>query len=350
MTSLPELAFPSNRTLADWWKHLAPLQPRALWVAHLLLHRVEAMVKVEKPAAVDAFAHYVLKALAITEPASTEALEAGSPARRPLLCQVLRKLQADDLVSCSTTGSWSVTPRGRHALQQGIALHVENVRRAFHFVESEKASRLPEFLPLQNHAALLSLPETEHRPFPVDLLDQCVAQPAAWKMRRGFPLEVTEILKAQGERAASCTPQPAWQRIIIDHPRRLLVLVILAPGPNGSDRLMGFGIQPERWILHHAEPAFVAGSDWPEILPDLASEVRMESWAEAWKAFCRSLNPPVAETEAAVQDKTGLRLTIKVGRLFMDWLRATRSDLLKGEGWLLVGQGRARAAAVIKLI
>src|SRR5438309_8145082 len=108
MTSLPELAFPSNRTLADWWKHLAPLQPRALWVAHLLLHRVEAMVKLQKPTAIDAFAQHVLKALAIAEPAS--ALEASLPARRPLFFQVLRKLRAEDLVSCSATGCWSVTP------------------------------------------------------------------------------------------------------------------------------------------------------------------------------------------------------------------------------------------------
>jgi hypothetical protein len=350
MTSLPELAFPSNRTLADWWKHLAPLQPRALWAAHLLLHRVEAMVKVQKPAAVDPFAHHVLKVLAIVEPASREALEAGFPERSPLSFQVLRTLQAEDLISCSTTGSWSMTPRGRHALQQGITLHVENLRRGFCFVESENVSHVPEFLPLQNHATLLSLPATAHRPFPVHLLDQCLAQPAAWKMRRGFPLEVTEVLKAHSEVAASCTPQPAWQRIIVDHPRRLLVLVILAPGPNGSDKLLGFGIQPERWILHHAEPAFAAGSDWREILPDFASEVSTESWAAAWKAFCRSLNPPIADTESAVQGKTGLRLTIKVSRQFMDWLRASRSDLLRGEGWLLAGSGRTRAAAVIKLI
>src|SRR5262249_35580821 len=39
------LAYPGSRSLAGWWRQLAPLHPRAVWLAHLLLHRVEALVR-----------------------------------------------------------------------------------------------------------------------------------------------------------------------------------------------------------------------------------------------------------------------------------------------------------------
>lgn len=45
MTAVAPLTFPGTRALAGWWRLLAPRQPRAMWVAHLLLHRIEALVR-----------------------------------------------------------------------------------------------------------------------------------------------------------------------------------------------------------------------------------------------------------------------------------------------------------------
>ena len=44
MNAVTSLPFPNARTLAGWWRLLAPQRPLALWVGYLFLHRVEALV------------------------------------------------------------------------------------------------------------------------------------------------------------------------------------------------------------------------------------------------------------------------------------------------------------------
>ena len=64
MTAVPPWTFPGSRTLAGWWRQLAPLQPRQLWVGHLLFHRVEALVGLNQMRRPDRFTRLVLDAIA----------------------------------------------------------------------------------------------------------------------------------------------------------------------------------------------------------------------------------------------------------------------------------------------
>src|SRR5690242_5192064 len=64
MTAPSSLAFPGSRTLAGWWRQLAPLAPQAVWVGHLFLHRVEALVAAVSAQPLAALDRFVLQAVA----------------------------------------------------------------------------------------------------------------------------------------------------------------------------------------------------------------------------------------------------------------------------------------------
>src|SRR5262249_52639589 len=63
MNASAPLAFPGSRALAGWWRHLAPREPRALWVGHLLLHHLEVLVERTEQRRPDPVAGFVLKVL-----------------------------------------------------------------------------------------------------------------------------------------------------------------------------------------------------------------------------------------------------------------------------------------------
>ena len=69
MTGTLSLAFPGSRKLAAWWRQLAPYCPQTVWFGHLLLHHVEALVRLSRPCRLDRLALFVLKALALAESA-----------------------------------------------------------------------------------------------------------------------------------------------------------------------------------------------------------------------------------------------------------------------------------------
>src|SRR5690349_10417649 len=73
MSGTAGFAFPAGATLAGWWRQLSPLAPSAWWVAHLFVHRVEALVEVAELRPLDPLEALLLQALP----------DAGSPARPP---------------------------------------------------------------------------------------------------------------------------------------------------------------------------------------------------------------------------------------------------------------------------
>src|SRR5260370_8398251 len=105
MTAVSPLVFPGSRTLAGWWKQFAPLQPRALWVGHLLLHRVEALAVLQLPSALDPVAHFVLQALAVADGGSLQALDQRLHLGLPLLRQLVRQLESANLAHPHDAGS-----------------------------------------------------------------------------------------------------------------------------------------------------------------------------------------------------------------------------------------------------
>src|SRR5262249_18762782 len=154
MTASPPLAFPGSRILAGWWTHLARIRPRALWVGHLLLHRVEAPVCLQKSSPVDSLSHFILKALTLAPGNTIEELERRLQLGRPLLWQGLRSLENEKLVQAGAGPTWSLAPLGHQAATNGTYPRPTEQRLSFHFVETGQPDRPLHFLKLSIPATL----------------------------------------------------------------------------------------------------------------------------------------------------------------------------------------------------
>src|SRR5271166_1896376 len=149
MSLATSLAFPGSRALAGWWRQLAPRKPEAVWVAHLSLHRVEALVELVHARRLDPFTLLVLRALA-QDRSSRPAGAAFSPDEllgrldacfhlgRSLLRQVVRALLAEGLIAAYESAC-ALTPRGELALERGEYPTASRERRGFHFLEPRAA-------------------------------------------------------------------------------------------------------------------------------------------------------------------------------------------------------------------
>jgi hypothetical protein len=365
MTGPPSLAFPGSRTLAGWWRQLTPHRPQGLWIGHLGLHRVEALVALARAHAPDPGTRLVLKALSLAEsaPGSSvsplEHLDAHLHLGRQLLAQVLRTLAAEGLVQADRAEHWVLTPRGQQALAEGAYPQRTQERRTFHFLEGEGdppgTGRSPPFVSVNNSTGVPVAAE-EGWQFDLDLLRACLKQPAEWKQQRGFPLDVCAILDSRDSAgpvdapADERTPPPlAWQRVVVDRPERLLVALTVTEFPEGKRGLLAFAVRQDGWVLNSAEPALSLAEGWHELFPELANELPLEVWRQAWRSWCQPRGVSLADAAACGLERQGERLRVTAPARLLEHLRATRSDALKGQAWLLAGEGRLRTAALIDL-
>jgi hypothetical protein len=375
MTGASSLAFPGSRTLAGWWRQLAPRQPQAVWVGHLFLHRVEALFRLSRPCRLDPFLRHVLRALELeahnptSEPLPPEKvldqLDDRLRLGRPVLRQVLRGLASEGLARTAPGGGWEPTDLGRLALQRQEYPRPGQERRALYFVEqpgpSDRPARPPHFLNLKNQAGA-PWQAAEGWAFDPGVLQATLLRPEGWKQRHGFPLDVQEVLglgsgadargaeaggNNQDESADNRGPAAEWQRVMLDRPEHLLAVLVLAPAAAGH-QLLGFAVRQEGWVLQSAEPVLALGEGWQEVFPDLA-EPPPEVWRQAWRAWCQPRSLPAEEAESCLLERQGVRLRVMAPRRFVERLRAARSDALKGEAWLLAGEGPVRAAALVEV-
>src|SRR6266508_1853842 len=114
--SAPALAFPGSRALAAWWRQLAAHHPEAIWVGHLALHRVEALVDLVRIHRADRFTLFILEAIRLDHGREGSAQLAGLDERlhisRPLLRQVLRALHVEGMVRTTEGGCFALTGQG----------------------------------------------------------------------------------------------------------------------------------------------------------------------------------------------------------------------------------------------
>jgi hypothetical protein len=251
----------------------------------------------------------------------------------------LRALQTDGLVT-TTADRWTVTERGRQAQERGNYARTIHERRSFSFVESEAPGHPPHFLDLDPAWCTPWSPAEGWRFDPV-VLTASVAWPDEWKRHFGFPTDVQEIVT--GDRSAA---PPAWLRVVVDRPERLTAVVVRTE----AGKSLGFNVRQENWALQSESPAFNIDHHGTEVFPELAEGTLAESWQQAWLSWCqpRSLTGLGAENCGIVQ--VGHRVRVTVPPRLLERLRATRSDALKGEAWLLGGTGRLRAAGLLEIV
>jgi hypothetical protein len=339
MTPSPSFDFPGGRFLAAWWKQLAPLRPKALWMAHLVLHRVEALVRRTKSIDADVFTQLTLRALADGE--SEAGVEALLSLDRQVVGRMLNELREQGLADKDNSASWTLTGAGREALTHGRYQWSGHERQVLHFVENE-AGRPPHFLHLLQPCTLPWSPAGDWS-FDVGLLIQCTEQSSRWKLDHGFPSEIETVLGLRDSPAI-----PPLQRIVVDWPCYLPAALVLAPAEDG-ERLLGFAVQTDGWVLQQQQVAFVVTADRQEVFPDLANPPGPEQWRNAWQRWCQRRGIPDVEAEQSALEHTEHRIRIRTPGRLIERLRSARSEAFKGEAWLLAGTGRIRMAAQIEL-
>jgi len=362
MTAAPALAFPGGRAVAGWWRQLASYQPRALWVGHLLFHRVEALVRLARPRRPDRLALLLLRALGLEEGQPLDRLNQRLHLGHQFLGQALAALRTEGLVRADAGGRWSLTDPGRGTLEHGEHPQVVDERRVFHFAESGRPGHPPHFVRLGEHGGVSWLAGAGWH-FDVGELRACLGQPPRWKQAHGFPQEVVEVVPPGPDRAARPAEEggepasgsgaqgavPEWQRVILDQPERLPAALVLAPAAEGGDRLLGFEARQPGWVLGTAAPVLAVPGDWHGPFPEL-EEPPLTVWRQAWRAWGQPRGIPGSEADACGLERLDYRLRVAAPRPVVERLRLARSDALKGEAWLLGGEERIRPAALVEVV
>ena len=98
------------------------------------------------------------------------------------------------------------------------------------------------------------------------------------------------------------------------------------------------------------DPVFSLGADWQTVLPELTDEPALDLWRQAWRTWCQPRGLPATETETCRLDRQGHRLKVGSPPRLAERLRSSRSDALKGEAWLMAGEGRVRTASLIEIV
>jgi len=326
------LAFPGSRILAGWWRQLAEHRPEALWVGHLLLHHLEALVArttARQPAALDLL---VLRALARTPGAAAADLDQRLFLGLQVLHQVLRQMAASGLAR--ENGGWTVTDLGRQALERGDYACSVRERRSFYFLGAEQPGQPAHYLPLR---PLATVPWTAEDgwEFAVPELTAWLGQPLEVRRRYGFPLDVDRLVRAGDE------GEPAWRSVIFDRPERLVTALL----PRAA-QLTAFAVRQDGWNLLTAEPALELAEHWPELFPLVAAPASAADLQAAWQGWCQPRHLGGLTTEVSDLRLEGQYLHATPSARLLDRLRG---EALREESWVLVGTGRLRRAAIVKV-
>lgn len=329
MDRASSLIYPGSKTLAGWWRQLAPLKPETIGIGYVFLHRIEAPVNVRAELLLDPFTRLVLQALTL-EPAgdfSVSRLQERLRLPAPMVQRVLAGMHGEGLLANGCT----LTERGVRGLAAGAVPVSLPKRRTFAFLEQldPMGQRLgpPQFVPLAECAGVAWPVDETHR-LDTALLTGCIEQSATWKQATGFPLDIEPLAETMTE---------SWQQVVIDRPERVMLVVIRV-----NNEVLGFAVKVDGWTLFDRAPVLRLPS--AALFPELAQSCPMLVWQEAWRGWCKQRNLPANEVEICALHQQGSRLEVQAPPRLVQRLQAAKSDLFKGDAWILVGDGYLRTA------
>ena len=325
MTAGVPFPIPPDRVLSTWRRALTAFQPRRLWLGQLLLHRVEALVRVARRHEVEPVRLALLRQLA------DKALLDHLHVDRDLLTRWLFELSADGLIEPG--GEARLTERGRQALDSGAYTAAVEQRRVFSFLDEGDPNRPLLFVPFQGRGVAVAPPSGWR--FDASTLEECARRSPEWKARHDFPTDVEAVL-------TPAAPATDWRRVILDRPEQLL-MVFIPSGAAAEKRRLGFAVRADDWMLQTDAPALSLDEDDQDALPALGAEPSAETWREAWRVWCqrRGLSDADACRIEALED----RVRVVAPRGLASTLGGDRH-----EAWLLAGAGRTRVAAPMEIV
>lgn len=339
--------WPGSRVVLGWWRQLSGRQPRQLWISHLLIHGLEALVRVRRAQPLDPWQRAFLHLLDARTGSNPKSAFDDLQMDRQILARLLRQLMDTGLVRTNGSGAWELTAAGRQALAAGSLSASEEERRSFCFVDNADLHRPSYYLSILSPLPIGATPRgalTQPRSA-LSALETCLQQTSEWKVRHHFPADVEELLLPRPD----ADPATSWRRVVLDSPHWLPFVFIRPASPVGAAHLLGFAVQSEGWILER-DPGLRLAEGWQEALPDLAEEPDGEAWRQSWQAWSHPRGLPSGEVNACRLERAEHRLLVRAPPRLIDRLRVARSDAVKSESWLLAGDGRTRTAAQIELL
>jgi hypothetical protein len=347
MSAASAVLWPGSRVLLGWWRELLGRQPQQLWFGRLLLHRVEASVRVAQRRSLDPWQRALLRLLSTRVPC------AGGPENhladlhmdRQVLAQFIRELTDAGLLYRNGTGRWDLSSMGHQTLETGSLSVASEERRTLYFVDNTPLHRPPHFFPVRQPVRAVADAgiEAASARFDVSYLEACIQQSAEWKTRYHFPTDIEAFLPPRSEE-----PAASWQRVVLDSLELLPLVLVRTVADGGEPVVLGFAVRAEGWILEK-EPLLALAEGWQDVLPELVAEPAPEAWRQAWQTWCQPRGLPRAEVEACRLERADHRLLVHAPPQLIERLRTARSDAIKHEAWLLAGGGRTRLTAQIDL-
>ncbi len=327
MSSAIAMTLPGGRPLVGWWRDLSTFGPLRLWFAHLVLHRLEALVEFEATSALDALGSALLASLRSRQaPPDLRALQSDMNLESALFQRLVDHLTATGMLTLDAEGRVSgVRPASSAAPRL-------RGRRILHFTDGTPT----HFLPL-NGATCTALMPPAGWAFDVGELERFAAQPPAWRRDNLFPADIRRFIRPAD------LPEPnRAEAVIVDRAEQVLLAII-----QTDDQFLGFPVNPEAWDIQKIPAlALPSASDFGQSLLVTQSS---ESWRQAWLGWCQQRSLPSLDVEACKLELIDHRLLVHAPARLVDRLRQARSEALRGESWLLAGTGRIRQAAVIEL-
>jgi hypothetical protein len=334
MTVSPPVPFPGSRVVAGWWRELAPYRPHALSVVHAVLHRVDAPVQSVQFRPLHPLTALLLNSLPIPAAGGITRLAASLGLTPAFILRSLIDLEVAGFL-LRDHDAWLATPSAQVALDRGQVEEVRLERRAFAFLAPFEGSdaRFVRLITEPGDGVGSPAPDI---PFDPRVWRFCIERPAEWKRVHGFPVDAT--LPTEG---------PEWQRVVVALAERVILSVIRAETIDGDE--MGFWVEQAGWRLESSRPAFRLDRAASQDAPALVPQTPTDHWRRAWQEWCHPRNLPAVEVERCSAKLVGHRLVVQAPRRLIDRLRALRSDALKGEAWILAGDGPARQAALVEI-
>src|SRR5262245_33374666 len=276
MVDVSALTFPASAVFAGWQRQLAARQPQALWVGHLFLQRVEALVQTATQQPLERGGSLFLQAVRLSEAASHEQALANLRDRLhfpdAMLRHELRNLESDGLVDADRI---ALTAAGSQALADGFYARPQWQRRSFTFLErgDTEGGRItpPLYVPAESVTAA---PWQSAPTWDDAWLRECLAKTVVWKQACGFPQDVRALADAAPDTI------PLWQRVTVVRSEKVIAAMMLVPhGP--STQLLAFAARLSG-NLPSLTPFLQLGAEGRALLPELAPEPTSEDVQTAW--------------------------------------------------------------------
>jgi hypothetical protein len=111
--------------------------------------------------------------------------------------------------------------------------------------------------------------------------------------------------------------------------------------------LVVFPARQDGWTLNRSEPLLSIAEGWTELFPALRAEQSQDELRTAWLIWARSRSLPEAEAAACPLGLAGHQVKIQASPAILERLHKTKSDVFKGDTWLLIGDGPLRTAMLL---